>query len=932
MVAYLRWLPFLGLLLADGTRVAAQGAQGVANGQKTWTRADEYSFAPGAYIVEYEDDQDEVTLFSNLHQHGFSATKRLSLNYTLFRGASFQLDAIDLDPISMSAKIASVPAVKQVWPVRLLKRPNNTTISSVGSGASHLNNVSNHARRATSGKDTYSPHVAVQVDKLHNEGITGKGVKIGIVDTGVDFNHPALGACFGKGCVVSYGADLAGDAYDGTNTPVPGPEPYSSCQPHGTHVTGIIGALPNPMGFIGAAPGALIGMYRVFGCTGDVGTDVAIAGVSQAFEDGSDVISLSFGGDSGWTEDAFAVVVSRIVAAGVPCAVANGNSGSAGLFVAGTPANGKGVTAVSSVESTLTPFYGTAGYASPDNSTDNRTPFVYASESFPFPNITLQMWAVTPNVTVDGTYAACSPLNDNAPADLSDKVVLVEYTDDINCDSWDSAANLQAKNNAQYFMFYYNVPGKIELTVMVCSPYDPGASSASGLAMTSYSQGIQWQAELSSGKDVYLTLFDPSSAPKLSSFVPNAINPNYIDTFTSWGPTWQADINPSISTVGGSILSTYPLSAGGYAVDTGTSMATPLMASIYALLMEARGIKDPKTLLNLVSSTALQLPFYDGTTLYANELAPVAQQGAGLAQAYAAAHATTLLSVSNIAFNDTDNFVKKTSFAIKNTGKRSVTYTIGHTPTLTMYTYGNGSTGHFSAPFPNPIAEGASASLSFSQKKVIVPAGGSADITILATPPHGLNASALPVYSGYVTLNGTNGDDLVIPYLGIAGSLAKLPIVDPDFNYMIRDTVFSTDPVPANYTYVLPHPNSTVMNQNLNPLPDYPAALLQIDAGSPLMRVDLVALGDTKAKVNTTKVLGVDIVGSLPGFPLPFAPKSDFITPFTGMTQEGIVAPEGNYQFLIRAATIYGDVNNPKDFESMLTQPFVLAYNWTAAS
>jgi hypothetical protein len=57
MVAYLRLLPFLGLLLADGTRVAAQGFQGIANGPKTWTKANETSFVPGAYLVEFEDDQ-----------------------------------------------------------------------------------------------------------------------------------------------------------------------------------------------------------------------------------------------------------------------------------------------------------------------------------------------------------------------------------------------------------------------------------------------------------------------------------------------------------------------------------------------------------------------------------------------------------------------------------------------------------------------------------------------------------------------------------------------------------------------------------------------------------------------------------------------------------------------------------------------------------
>ncbi|PTB70252.1 subtilisin-like protein [Trichoderma citrinoviride] len=918
MVAYLRLLPVLGLLLADGARVAAQGSHGIANGKEDWTKG-ESSIIPGAYIVEFEDGHEEASLFSDLQRHGFSATKRLNLNYTLFKGASFQLDSVDLDPHSTSAKIASVPSVKQAWPVQRYKRPINTTLSSISSDSIHSRDVSTLLRRATSGNDTYAVHAQVQVDKLHAEGITGKGIRISIIDTGVDFNHPALGGCFGEGCVVSFGRDLVGDDYDGTNTPVPGPEPYSTCDGHGTHVTGIIGALPNPMGFIGAAPNATIGMYRVFGCSGDLGADVAIAAVNQAFEDGTDIITLSLGGSSGWTEDSFSVAVSRVVDAGVVCTVANGNSGSAGLFVAGTPANGKGVTAVSSVESTWTPFLGTGAFVSTDNSTTNQTLFVYTPGAYPFPsNITLQVWPVTPDVTTDGTYGACNLLSDKAPADLSDKVVLVKY--DSACDSWTEVTNLQ-KNNATYYMFWYDSPG---------NPWSIGATSASGLGMTGYSQGVEWLNELSSGKDLWLTFPESSSSTKAGVFVPNAINPNYIDTFTSWGPTWQADVNPSISTPGGTILSTWPLPSGGYQIDTGTSMATPLMAAIYALLMQARGIKDPKTLLNLVSSTALQLPFYDGTNLYANELAPVAQQGAGLAQAYNAAHTTTLLNVPNIAFNDTDNFVKETSFTIKNTGKQSVTYTIGQTPALTMYTYGNGDS-HFPAPFPNPIAEGASAKLSFSQSTITVPAGKSADITVTATPPQGLNSSAIPVYSGYVTVNGTNGDGLVVPYLGVVGSLANLPVLDPDFNYMIHYNVYSTVPAAANTTYIVPYPNSTVALQ-IDPEPDYPAPIIQIDAGTPLLRADLVAVGDTADKVNTTKVLDVDIVGSLAGYPLPYTSRSYFVNAFTGMTQEGTVVPEGSYQFLIRALKIYGDVNNPEDYESMLTQTFNIQYNTTVSA
>lgn len=56
MVAYLRLLPLLGLLLADGTGVAAQGVQGVSKGQKSWTKESQSFFVPGAYIVEFEDE------------------------------------------------------------------------------------------------------------------------------------------------------------------------------------------------------------------------------------------------------------------------------------------------------------------------------------------------------------------------------------------------------------------------------------------------------------------------------------------------------------------------------------------------------------------------------------------------------------------------------------------------------------------------------------------------------------------------------------------------------------------------------------------------------------------------------------------------------------------------------------------------------------
>lgn len=95
---------------------------------------------------------------------------------------------------------------------------------------------------------------------------TGSGVRIGIIDTGVDYLHPALGGCFGKDCLVQYGYDLVGDSWTGYDNPEPDDDPYDDCEGHGTHVSGIIAAQPNKMGFTGVAPGATLGMYKVFSC------------------------------------------------------------------------------------------------------------------------------------------------------------------------------------------------------------------------------------------------------------------------------------------------------------------------------------------------------------------------------------------------------------------------------------------------------------------------------------------------------------------------------------------------------------------------------------------------------------------------------------------------------------------------------------------
>ncbi|RKP05951.1 peptidase S8/S53 domain-containing protein, partial [Thamnocephalis sphaerospora] len=96
------------------------------------------------------------------------------------------------------------------------------------------------------------------------------GVKIGIIDSGIDYSLTRLGACFGPGCFVAYGYDFVGDAYTGRNRAQPDPDPMDECNGHGTHVAGIAVYQRSLEGINS------LGAYRVLGCTGSTSLSVLV--------------------------------------------------------------------------------------------------------------------------------------------------------------------------------------------------------------------------------------------------------------------------------------------------------------------------------------------------------------------------------------------------------------------------------------------------------------------------------------------------------------------------------------------------------------------------------------------------------------------------------------------------------------------------------
>lgn len=86
--------------------------------------------------------------------------------------------------------------VKEIWPITLY---NTQDVKTVSSPYAYTNGTASNTT-----VDTFSTHIQGGVSELHAEGITGAGVFVAVIDTGIDYNHPALGGCFGTGCKVAY--------------------------------------------------------------------------------------------------------------------------------------------------------------------------------------------------------------------------------------------------------------------------------------------------------------------------------------------------------------------------------------------------------------------------------------------------------------------------------------------------------------------------------------------------------------------------------------------------------------------------------------------------------------------------------------------------------------------------------------------------------
>jgi subtilisin family serine protease len=625
---------------------------------------------------------------------------------TLWNGLSIKINPADL------GKLARIPGVKALYPVVAVSLPEPT-------GGEEL--------------DLYTAIAMTGADVAQSElGYTGEGVKVAIMDTGIDYDHPDLGGCFGPGCRVAYGYDLVGDDFSaGVNDErVPDPDP-DDCQGHGTHVAGIVGA----NGVVtGVAPEVTFGAYRVFGCEGSTWADIMIEAMEMIHHDHMDVLNMSIGAAFQWPQYPSAVAADKLVERGTVVVASIGNSGTSGTYAVGAPGVGEKVIGVASVDNTdaMYPVF-TVEDAATDPVDIGYNPMTYSA---PVPTS-----GTEEIVWIGQACDADLPLV-NDPAG---KVALATRG---ACSFAEKAQNAQDAG-ATAIVIHNNAPGNFNGTLG--APLDPPFIAVS----ISLEQGMYIR---SLTPPVYMTWTD-----RQGSFpTPTA---GLISDFSSYGLAPDLSLKPDIAAPGGYIYSTYPLEKGGYATMGGTSMASPHVAGATALLLQAKPGTKPLEVRDILQNSADPVDWW-GYPGYVY-IEPVYRQGAGLLDIDDAIMATTKVTPAKLALGESEAGPYEVKLTVENHGPSDVTYDLSQ-----MY-YPLATTGTWAEDVGFWLTDEV---VEFQPATLKVKAGQQRDVRVTITPPTGPD---LGTYGGYIVLTPQDGGPIYrVPYAGFIGNYQALPVLD----------------------------------------------------------------------------------------------------------------------------------------------------------
>ena len=477
-------------------------------------------------------------------------------------------------------------------------------------------------------------------------GLHGEGVKVAIIDSGIDYTHANFG---GPGTVAAYeaahaaeaapanpayfgpmaprvkgGIDLVGDSYNADPTaatyqPIPHPDANpldcpitSGTDGHGSHVagtaagSGVTAAGATYSGAYnastisgnswtigpGVAPKADLYAIRVFGCDGS--TDVVVDAIEWAVDNDMDVINMSLGSDFGTKDSPDAVASTNAAKAGVIVVISAGNAGP-NQYIVGSPGSAEGALTVAASDPTPT-FPG----ATMALSTGGAALAVQNSNNVTFANGTSYSVAVLRTSYPSGPVAlGCSQAEyaayPGAPASLAGKLIV---TTRGTC-SRVARPIFAQQNGAAAAAMIDNTTGFPPFEGPITSSAETGPFN-----VTIPFFGIRGLATGSSSDGAKLRLADGGTATLTNA---ELTNPNFLGvaSFSSEGPrSGDSALKPTITAPGVSTVSTGSGTGNGALTLSGTSMAAPHVAGVAALTRQAHPNWGVGAIMAAITNTA----------------------------------------------------------------------------------------------------------------------------------------------------------------------------------------------------------------------------------------------------------------------------------------------------------------------------------------
>jgi minor extracellular serine protease Vpr len=495
----------------------------------------------------------------------------------------------------------------------------------------------------------------------------GAGVKVAIVDSGIDYAHP----CFTD---TGYAAQsqLGDKRY--TNNKVIAAKVFNNKTPsqsytpeaidsHGTHVSGtvacnfetptVVDGVTLPYRMSGVAPRALLGNYNVFpGAVGNARSEDILNALDAAYRDGFDIANMSLGGGASGVQDLLTIAVDNLDAAGMVVAVAAGNSGPGARTIESPGSAARALTAGASAvghEIVHILRVGAASYPSVKGD------FGPSGVTAP---LAVLLDAASP---FNGLSLACAAY----PAgSLAGRIALISRG---TCDFSVKMRNVQAAG-AVGAVVMNRVPGAFVM-----------GTSGDGLpeaTIPGFMVDQLYAAALKGSGGSTTTL------PLLGTYQLDATKNDVIADFSSEGPT-DVDfrVKPDVMAPGVNVVSSIPRAyCGGapcFAFFNGTSMATPHLAGSAAVVRGAHPDWGASDIRSAVVNTALRkvVKDLDNTTI----LSAANKVGVGREDLAAAVGATVALDPVSVSFGAVPSGSGQSrtrSLTLTNTSGAAQTYTL----------------------------------------------------------------------------------------------------------------------------------------------------------------------------------------------------------------------------------------------------------------